>query len=544
MRKPTVSLLLGLLLPFATGLAAAETPSPQPAPAADTAAANAQPNLAAPVTDNPGLPDLTIDECVTRALAHNFTLQIQNYSTANAQNAVAIAKSGFDTTFQLSSQRTYSQQAGASNSQFNGGASQPVVAADTTQLTATRKIITGGIFSLNSQLGRNRTNYAFTGTLNPAYNSDLSVSLTQPLLQGFGAAVNRAPIERSQLGVTIARLGYKGAVLQVIHDTEVAYYNLVFAREQLRVNNLSLGLAQQLYQDAQFKRKTGVATDLDVLTAQVAYANAQNAVVLAQKSVHDAEDSLLSLIGQFAFDEKLGSTRFPTLDEPAPSFGLSYKLALDNQPTYVSALAAIKQDQLDVKTTANGRLPNLALDGGVGYNSKDDSYASAINTLPERNGYNWQLGVSLSFPWGNHQQNALYRTAVNTLNQAKTNLEQIEQNMMVQVRGAIRAVETSLESVRLSELSTQLSEKQYGLQKAQFDAGLATSRAVLQALSDLGNARVAELQAKVSLRTAYANLYQIDGTLLQRFNVVVPDDSSMTSTALQPVDVKPAPPTS
>jgi outer membrane protein TolC len=92
----------------------------------------------------------------------------------------------------------------------------------------------------------------------------------------------------------------------------------------------------------------------------------------------------------------------------------------------------------------------------------------------------------------------------------------------VSIRSAVRAVETNFASVDIAAKATELSAKQYELQKARFDAGLSTSRLVLQAQDDLEIARLNELSAKVALRTSVAELHRLEGTSLQRFNIILP----------------------
>jgi len=93
----------------------------------------------------------------------------------------------------------------------------------------------------------------------------------------------------------------------------------------------------------------------------------------------------------------------------------------------------------------------------------------------------------------------------------------------VNVRSSIRAVETYGQSVRSSAENTQFATKAYELTKAQFDAGLATSYLVLQSQNTLETARVSELQAKVNLLSAIANLRFFEGSSLQLYRINLPD---------------------
>jgi outer membrane protein TolC len=89
----------------------------------------------------------------------------------------------------------------------------------------------------------------------------------------------------------------------------------------------------------------------------------------------------------------------------------------------------------------------------------------------------------------------------------------------VQVRSAVRSVATNLESVKIATLATQLSEKNYDLEKARFDAGLATARLLQQARDDLDSARLDELQSRVTLRQAIVSLNRLQGTSLDLYKI-------------------------
>jgi outer membrane protein len=462
----------------------------------------------APVA-TPAVPALTLEACIARALEKNFSLKIQDYSTTIAHESLNVAQAGFEPTFTASTTRTMVQK-------------NPGLYSDTTdtRLGVGQNLTTGAVVNLSTSLDRFGNTPVFSSP-NPAYNSDVSLAVVQPLLRGAGTAVNRAPIERNKLGLSIAHLAYKSSVLQVIHDTEAAYYNLVFARGQRAVKQHSLELAQKLYDENKARRTTGVATDLDVLIAEVGVATARNGVVTAEQQVQNSEDALLALIGQTDFKLTVGAVSLPDINESTPTFDVSYKLALDNQPDLISTQTSIKQFELDAHTAKNGALPTLNLGGAVGYNGTDRSYRTSINRIPDGDARNWQLDLSLNVPWGLHADRARYRSALAGLRQQQARLEQIDQNLIVQVRAGVRSVETNQQSVEIFSQATQLAEKQYELQLARFKAGLSTSREVLQSQDDLESARVNELLAKVNLRIAFANLHQLESSSLEHYHVVL-----------------------
>ncbi len=484
----------------------------------------AQPNAASAPDSTPAAEPapvrLTIEDCIRLTLEKNFTVQIQRYNVSNARDALEIAKAPFDPNVSLTSNRSFSQSS-STNTELNG-APAPVSDNTNTRLGVTEQVATGATIGLSTLLNRSSSNSRYN-ILNPAYSGNVTLSVTQPLLKGAGSSIAEAGIERSKIGVTIADLDFEAQVMNVVQSTENAYYSVVYAREQLQVYKLSLDLAQKLLFEAQEKRKIGSATDIDVLQAQVGVANARNNVIQATQSLKNSTDALLALIGQFDFNRDISTAGFQEFTGPVPVTSSVYENALAHQPDFLAAKAAIEQARIDVRVAKNQKRPDLSVGGALGYSGTNSSAANVYQDIPTGDSYLWQLNVSLSFPWKFRGANAQYQQALSTLHQHQDSLRQLQQNILVQVRSAVRAVETNRESVKIAALSADYSAKQYNLEVARFDAGLATSRDVLQTQSDLENARLAELQARITLQNSLSSLRRIEGSSLKYYHVVVPE---------------------
>ncbi|HSY53896.1 MAG TPA: TolC family protein [Opitutaceae bacterium] len=506
MPRLTARAILALFLLVTGVLAAEDTPPAATSPAEPTNATT--PNLTA----------LTLDQCVAYALEKNFNVSIQKFATEQAKDSVEFAKGSYDPNLTFTANRDFNQNA-ASGSTLDGTNRGP--RSDTTNATfgLSQKIPTGATATLGANLNKDATNSTFS-TINPAYTNDLSISIIQPLLKGAGIDDNLAAIRRAKLGVQIADLNFKSTVLTVIFNVETAYFNLIFAREQYNVQEDSLRLAQQLYDENVVKRQTGVLTDLDVLQAQVGVATARSQLILDEQTVHNDEDILLQSLSQRDFSGQVGPVAFPPMtNDPVVSFDFSYKLARDDGPDLAIIQTTIEQFKLDALTARRSALPELDLNGGVGLNSLARSYNGALGQVFNGNGHSWQAGVTLSFPLELRSSRALYHEALATQHSEETVLDQTDENLVVQVRSAVRAVQTGIESVKASTETATLSENQYELEKAKFDAGLVTSFDVLQEQTALETARVAELQAKVNLRIAIANLHFLEGSSIQLYHV-------------------------
>jgi outer membrane protein len=487
-----------------------EVPPPPPGPIPAPANLPAQDAVAVLPT-----PELTLETCIARALEKNFDLEIGRYNPQIAKDNIEVVNAGYETQLTVTGTHgkssydatTYASARTSTNSDLRAGVSQ--------------RLYSGTTVSASSKLDRADSSALAATTLNPAYNADLTLAVRQSLLSGFGTDVNRASLQRAEIGLQRANLDFKGQVLVVIQNTQNAYFILAAAREQLAVRNFSLALANKLYDEAKTRRDTGVATDLDVLSADVGVANARRNVVLAEQTVQDRQDLLQALIGQFELNAPVGTVRFYESIKTVPNFASSYEMAKANQPEYLSAKAAIEQYKLDLKITKDSTKPDLTVGAAVGLNGQNKNFNAFGDAINQQN-QSWQVDFAFTYPWGQPSDKARYRQSLSTLSREETRLRQLEQSIEVEVRAAVRSVETNLESVKIAKLASELSAKQYELEKARFDAGLSTSRRVLEAQSDLEANRVNELLAKVTLHTAFAALHRLEGSSLQRYGVVLP----------------------
>jgi outer membrane protein TolC len=469
--------------------------------------------VAEPAIDLAG--QVTLQNCVGLALGRNFTVRIQHFNVYEAIDTVEVQKAAFEPTFGFTANRQVTQSA-TSQAVFT----VPYTAYDSSTVSVNDTLVTGGTISADYNLFRSDNNPSY-GEINPSYASSVSISVAQPLLQGAGTDYNRAALESARLGVKISNLTFKSTVLTMVLNVETTYYNLLYQREQFKVQAEQLRQAQQLLDENTIRRQTGTQTDLDVMNAKAGVASAQNQLILDKQMVENSEDGLLKLLGDREFKSAVGDVQFPDIGEPDVSFDRSYKMARENGPDLAVAQATIDQFKLSALKAKRNTLPELNVNGGLGYTSFAASANQSI-TGPW-NGYNWTAGLTLSIPWGMHANRALYRQALSQVRSQEVAFDQADQNLMVNVRAAVRAVQASVESVRLSAENTRFAAKAYELTKAQFDAGLATSYLVLQSQNTLETARVSELQAKVNLLLAIANLRFLEGSSLQLYRINLPE---------------------
>src|SRR5690606_27034413 len=242
---------------------------------------------------------LTLGECLRRALARGFDMELGRNELEIVHENVPIARSEFHPVF----------SAGAGTSAFHRAAeaATPGLNSDglETRVGLSQRLRSGTLLSLSGDLIRSTSNVDQSLDAIRPYTSGLTLSVTQPLMRGRGW-VNTIPLRLAELGVDVAERRYEDRALDVVLATERAYYVLVGARDQRDVFRSSLQLAETLLKEAQARHRAGMATKLDLLQGEVGVANARLGLLQAENAVKASEDALLALIGQFELDTPPG----------------------------------------------------------------------------------------------------------------------------------------------------------------------------------------------------------------------------------------------
>ena len=309
----------------------------------------------------------------------------------------------------------------------------------------------------------------------------------------------------------------------MIFNVETAYFNLIFSRQQYEVAKDSLNLAQELLDENNIKRRTGVLTDLDVVQAEAQVATARSQLIGFKQAKENAEDILLQALGEREFKRPRrrrrppGAAGYPTSPSTAPT-------------SWPATTARAWRRSRRPSSNSNSRpcgpsattCPQLNVNGGAGYNTPSAQPTTAPRPMPGTG------PATTGRPaWPSVFPGACAATRRSTARRwtawspSRSPSTRPTRPWSVQVRaGRPRRARPMSKACRPPpRRPSALSQKQYELQKARFDAGLATSYDVVLAQNQLETARVSELQAKVNLRIALADLRFLEGTSLQNYHI-------------------------
>src|SRR5258708_19293173 len=133
----------------------------------------------------------------------------------------------------------------------------------------------------NSHLTTNST----VALLGPQLGSNFQFRVTQNLLQGFGSLPNTRFIRIAKNNREISDVAFRLQVITTVDQVENMYWDLVFAYENLRVQQESLTYAQKALDDSKRQAQVGTVPPIQVTSSQSAVATGQQNLIVAQNNL-------------------------------------------------------------------------------------------------------------------------------------------------------------------------------------------------------------------------------------------------------------------
>ncbi|MEO0652191.1 MAG: TolC family protein [Planctomycetota bacterium] len=488
----------------------------------------------------PGAPvlALTLIDALDIALSNNLTLAVEELNAETADLNRRGSWGAFDPVFGLTASYQDAEQPQA-NTIITGGA--PAIENEDISLDAnlTAPITTGGSFRLGFVESLTDTNNpGITSTFEDGTfaNAVLSAGYTQPLLRGAWARAATADQRESEIEVRVRQAALEAVRNQVLTDVSNAYWDLVAAREQERVQVNALELArEQLMQNSE-RLRVGVGTEVDVLQAETQVAQEEEALLRARADVRARSDALKALILRrsddttSAWDEYLDLwglpiepltdlppvESMPELDTDGNIWRAALDEALELRPELQQALYEIDRAEVRLDRARSDRLPGLDLNLDANSSSFEDTVADAFETATELEFITYSGSLGFQVPLGNRSAKYAERAARAALRTARLQLEQTEANVVSEIRDAVRAVETEAQAVLAAAKSSAFTQRQLEAEQARYKEGLATTFQVLEFQQQLVEAQSAENAALANHAKALVALERARGTIVDR----------------------------
>ena len=129
---------------------------------------------------------------------------------------------------------------------------------------------------------RESTNVPFDA-LRPEYNSNWSVTLTQPLLRDLFWNQPWTQVRSSRLVYESSQEGFRGSVMDTVRGIEDAYWNLIAAERAEFVAEKSLETAKALLDQTRTQFEVGVVSKVEVTEAEAGLSQREVALIRAER---------------------------------------------------------------------------------------------------------------------------------------------------------------------------------------------------------------------------------------------------------------------
>ncbi len=357
----------------------------------------------------------------------------------------------------------------------------------------------------------------------------LSLSLTQPLLQGFGREVTEQGITVAKFGKESSLLQWRNTALATVANVRDQYFALIKARENLRTQQAALAVLKEVDAGNQARVKAGVLASVELLDSAFGVAQAEVTVLTGEKGVRDASDALRSTI-QFP----TGTTLVP--DESLPvapvehSEASAMAAALKNRPDLLTARVNLQTQEFNARVARNATLPSVGLTGSAGVEAMRSGYSDAVSDLSSARYPFWSVGISFAYPIGNDAAEAALSASRLRARQAEAQVKTLEDSILLDVRTAIRALETNWNAIEAAQKGVTFGEARLESFIKRQKVGLAVTKDILQAQSDLTSARQTLSNARADYQSAITQLWKSTGELLERQGIRI-DDKTIDSMA-------------
>ena len=419
---------------------------------------------------------------------------------------------------------------------------------------------------------------------NPAVQSTIFVGFQQQLLNGFGRSVNTRNIRIAKNNRKIADWAFTQQAITTVTNTITAYWELVFARENVKVQEQAVTVAQKLYNDNKKQLEIGTMAPLDVTRAESELATDRQNLIVAQ-TVHLQNQQILKNaiskdpLAPNLLNVEIIPTELPSRPEAieAPSFEEAAKEAFAKRPELQEEALNLLNGEIDLKATRNALLPTALLQaqyGTVGLSGNSLNATSAIvpgaavigpngqavegidpatglpvslflptqrttvtgantngfggalsqvfhNQFPD---YNVQLTVTI--PIRNRSAQSDNQRAILTQHQLEAQLQQLKNAALLDVRNTYIALTQDRAQVDAASKARELQQQTFDAEQKKYQLGASTVYLVIQTQRDLINAQGTELRALANLEEAKANYERAVGRTLEVNKVTIADAKS------------------
>lgn len=334
-----------------------------------------------------------------------------------------------------------------------------------------------------------------------SYSGNITVSETL-----YAGGKYQAYKKEAQLGVEIADSSVADTEERVIYDLYSLFYNVLFGKENVKTAEDALSYAENYVEEMKKRQEVGLATSLEVTRAEKLLVTSRKNLVSAKNSLESNKVSLFELLklqdGQFSSVEgDLSYTPFAG-DQQA-----SLTKALEQRPDLKSARGEVEIQEQEIRVAQSGLRPTVSISGSWEY---DDPATTSSGENDE-----WSASLNIDFPVFDSGITKGYVAQERaTLEQTKQALIANEEAVRAEVAKAYLDLDTTARTVEEARKNLELAKESLRLAEVGYREGVGIQLDVLDARSELTDARTLYSQAVRDHELALAYLFKVEGGLV------------------------------
>ena len=376
---------------------------------------------------------------------------------------------------------------------------------------------------------------------NPNFGSQLTITITQPLLRGGGRFASTAQIRIARRSLSQSRAVFEAEVNDAVLQVVNLYWNAVQAKGALDVQQKSMKLAEASYDHDKRSLELGALPPLDIYRSQSEVASRKVGVIQAGYTLTQSEEALRLAIGADR-DPQFSTLGFDLTEDPKTSGDLTnidmdtaLAQALSQRPEIEVAKDSLANDADSIRLAHNQMEPNLSLQGlyqsnGLGGNQYNlttgqliaaGGFGSSMSQLfgfgyP---GYGGQLQLTL--PLRNRAAKSALGNALVSRTRDLYGEGQTREQITLEVHDAVHQLEEAKQALAAGATSFDLAQKTLASDQRKYELGAETNYFVLDAQTRLATAELTLLQTEINYRVALAQVSHSTGDLLTPYHVKI-----------------------
>ena len=472
-----------------------------------------------------GTRPVSLQDCVELALKKNLELRIERVNPQFALFNLAAARAGYEPALSLSGQHDHNE---SGSRLLTGGFTIPGSETDADSFSGSLGGLTpwGMTYDLrgsaNEQYGKSftvDTNNLIVPLPFDSSQSSVAIDLTQPLLKNFWIDGTRLNIAVAKNRLKYSEFSLKSRIMDIVTRVELAYYDLEFGVESVKVQQKALELAQRLLAENQKRVEVGALAPLDEKQSEAEVAARQADLIAAQRNLELLENILKQLLsddfGSWS-SERLAPSESVNPERQLFNLQDSWAKGLANRPEYQQATLDVEREGIQLKYDKNQLYPQLDVFGTVGYNGSGVEFSDSLNEVNQRDRMFYTYGGRITVPLGNGAARNRYKSSKAGREQSLLVLKKLEQDIMISIDNTIKLAQSNFERIEATRKAREYAEAALAAEQKKLENGKSTSFVVLSLQRDLTAARSDEISAVVQYKRSLAQVAQAEGTTLER----------------------------